>query len=156
MTRREAREAVFELLFETEFTSGKAPEDILALACDDREMDEDAYVRATYLGAMQQMSVLDALLGKYSNGWKTDRMSRVSRAVLRLCTYEMLYCEDIPVNVSLNEAVELTKKFDDPKARAFVNGVLHSIKNEIEQKGAAQVIATYVATDAPADEKSDE
>ena len=81
-------------------------------------------------------------------------MSRVSRAVLRLGTYEMLYCKDIPTNVSLNEAVELTKKFDDPKARAFVNGVLNSIKNEIEKTGAATVIANceaaLVEAEAPA------
>ena len=154
MTRREAREAVFELLFETEFTPDRTPEDVLALACADRDMDEDAYVRETYLGAMRELTVLDALLGKFSNGWKTDRMSRVSRAILRLCTYEMLYCESIPVNVSLNEAVELTKKFDDPKARAFVNGVLHSIKGEIEQKGTAQVIAEYQVAEPTADESN--
>ncbi len=140
MTRREAREAVFELLFESEFTPERAPEDVLALACVDRDLDKDAYVVSAYFGTMQHLPVLDVLLGRFSHGWKTDRMSRVSRAVLRLCTYEMLYCDDIPVNVSLNEAVELTKKFDDPKARAFVNGVLHSIKSEIEQKGVAQVI----------------
>ena len=136
MTRRQAREAVFELLFESEFTSERSPEDVPALARLDRDIQEDAYVTTTYLGAMERRAVLDVLLGRFSNGWKTDRMSRVSRAVLRLCTYEMLFCKDIPVHVSLNEAVELTKKFDDPKARAFVNGVLNSIKNEIEQKGA--------------------
>ena len=89
-------------------------------------------VEKTYLGAMEHRVVLDVLLSKFSNGWKTDRMSRVSRAVLRLGTYEMLYCKDIPANVSLNEAVELAKKFDDPKARAFVNGVLNSIKTELD------------------------
>ncbi len=141
MTRRQAREAVFELLFETEFTSERTPEETLALALEQREMAEDDYVRATYLGAMAHRAALDVLLGRFSKGWKTDRMSRVSRAVLRLGTYEMLYCDDIPSSVSLNEAVELAKKFDDPKARAFINGVLNSIKNEIEEKGTDAVIA---------------
>lgn len=152
MTRREAREAVFELLFETEFTAERTPEQTLALACEQREIAEDDYVRATYLGAMEHRAVLDTLLGRFSKGWKTDRMSRVSRAVLRLCTYEMLYCNNIPSSVSLNEAVELAKKFDDPKARAFVNGVLNSIKNEIEEKGAAVVIAACEAGVAAANE----
>ena len=150
MTRRQAREAVFELLFETEFDTDRTPEEVLALAREDRDLEQDAYVEGAYLGAMAHRDVLDVLLSKFSNGWKTDRMSRVSRAVLRLCTYEMLYCNDIPTNVSLNEAVELAKKFDDPKARAFVNGVLNSIKVEIESKGAETVIATCEAALAEA------
>ena len=127
MTRKQAREIVFELLFESEFTAERTPEQTLALACEQREFVEDEYVRTTYLGAMEHRAVLDVLLGRFSNGWKTGRMSRVSRAVLRLCTYEMLYCNDIPTSVSLNEAVEIAKKFDDPKALAFVNGVLNCI-----------------------------
>ncbi len=150
MSRREAREAVFALLFETEFDASRDPAEILALAREDRELGEDSYVENTYLGIIAQRGVLDILLGKFSNGWKTDRMSRVSRAVLRLATYEMLYLPDIPSNVSLNEAVELTKKFDDPKARAFVNGVLNSIKNEIESRGAEEVIAACEAALAEA------
>ena len=150
MTRRQAREAVFELLFETEFGGERTPEQVLALAREDRDLEEDAYVESTYLGAMAHREVLDVLLSKFSNGWKTDRMSRVSRAVLRLCTYEMLYCKDIPTNVSLNEAVELAKKFDDPKARAFVNGVLNSIKGEIEKQGADVVVANCEAALAEA------
>ena len=150
MTRRQAREAVFELLFETEFDTDRTPQEVLALAREDRDLGEDSYVETTYLGAMAHRGVLDVLLSKFSHGWKTDRMSRVSRAVLRLCTYEMLYCKDIPTNVSLNEAVELAKKFDDPKARAFVNGVLNSIKNEIEKAGAATIVSNCEAALAEA------
>lgn len=152
MTRRQAREAVFELLFETEFTAERTPEETLTLALEQREMSEDGYVRSAYLGAMEHRAVLDVLLSRFSKGWKTDRMSRVSRAVLRLGTYEMLYCDDIPSSVSLNEAVKLAKKFDDPKARAFINGVLNSIKNEIEEKGAAAVIAACEAGIADAEQ----
>ena len=61
-------------------------------------------------------------------------MSKMSRSVLRLCVYEMLYEKDIPYSVSINEAVELTKKFDDDKARPFVNGILNSVKCELEAK----------------------
>lgn len=152
MTRKQAREIVFELLFESEFSAERTPAETLALACEQREIGEDEYIRTTYLGAMEHRAVLDVLLGRFSKGWKTDRMSRVSRAVLRLCTYEMLYCGDIPASVSLNEAVELAKKFDDTRARAFVNGVLNSIKDEIEGKGASAVIATCEAGVAVANE----
>jgi N utilization substance protein B len=152
MSRREARKAVFELLFETEFNSDRTPPEVLALAREDRDLGDDDYVEKTYLGAVEKVGVLDVLLSKFSRGWKTDRMSRVSRAVLRLCTYELLYT-DVPANVALNEAVELTKKFDDPKARAFVNGVLNSIKNEIEKTGAGTLVANCEAALAEAEAK---
>ena len=152
MSRREARRAVFELLFETEFNSERTPEEVLALAREDRDLGDDDYVEKTYLGAVEKIAVVDVLLSKFSRGWKTDRMSRVSRAVLRLCTYELLYT-DVPASAALNEAVELTKKFDDPKARAFVNGVLNSIKNEIEKTGAATLVANCEAALAEAEAK---
>lgn len=152
MSRREARRAVFELLFETEFNSERTPEEVLALAREDRDLGEDDYVEKTYLGAVEKIAVVDVLLSKFSRGWKTDRMSRVSRAVLRLCTYELLYT-DVPASAALNEAVELTKKFDDPKARAFVNGVLNSIKNEIEKTGAGTLVANCEAALAEAEAK---
>ena len=140
-TRREAREAVFTLLFETEFQEGRTPQEILALAREDRDLKDDPYVQKTYFGVLQYQRVIDILIDRFSNGWRTNRLSRVSRAVIRLCVYEMMFCEGIPDNVSLNEAIELTKKFDDPKARSFVNGVLNSIKDEIHAKGVATLLS---------------
>ena len=78
------------------------------------------------------------MIGKHSKGWKTERMTRLSRSVLRLCVYEMLFEKDIPYSVSINEAIELTKKFDDEKARPFVNGILNSVKNELESLAAKE------------------
>ena len=132
LSRKMQREAVFGLLFETEFQSDREPQKILELAQEDREIGEDAYVQTVYLGVLDKQPLLDAVIGSVTKGWKTDRLSRVSRAVLRLCTYEMLYCDDIPENVSMNEAIELTKKYDDEKVRGFVNGVLNGIKNELD------------------------
>jgi len=64
-----------------------------------------------------------------------ERLSRLSRSILRMAVYEMVFESEIPYNVTINEAVELTKKFDDPKARPFVNGVLNSVKNELVANG---------------------
>ena len=75
------------------------------------------------------------MIVRHSNGWKPARISPVSRCAIRLCIYEMLYREDIPAAVSLNEAIELVKKYDDEKMRAFVNGLLNGVKNEIETAG---------------------
>ena len=132
INRREARESVFELLFETEFRRDEAYEDIFRSSVENREIEADSYINSTYFGVLSHLDEIDARINRHSNGWKTSRISRVSRSILRLCVYEMLYCRsEIPERVSLNEAVELCKKFDDEKARPFVNGVLNSVKNEI-------------------------
>lgn len=132
--RRAARETVFALLYETEFHAGESAEEIYALAVDNREIDpENAYIRDVYFGVMANIEAVDALIGRHAKGWKTNRLSRVSRAVLRLGAYELAFVEDVPAPVAINEAVELSKKFDDPKARAFINGVLNAVKNELAE-----------------------
>lgn len=73
------------------------------------------------------------MISKHLVNWKLDRIANVDRAILRLAAYEMAYAEDIPVNVSMNEAIELAKRFGDDKATKFVNGVLSNIKSDIEQ-----------------------
>lgn len=134
--RRAAREAVLALLFETEYHEGETPEAIYLRAAEARGIDtKDRYIRKEYMGIMEHIATIDALLGRHAKGWRTDRLSRVSRAVLRLGTYEVVYAEKIPAPIAINEAVELAKKFDDPKARAFINGVLNAIKDELEQSG---------------------
>lgn len=136
INRREAREAVFELLFETEFKLSEACEDIFALSVENREVgkdeyEKDEYIRSTYFGVCAHRAEIDALINDHAKGWKTSRISRVSRSILRLSIYEMRYT-DIPKSVSINEAVELCKKYDEDSARAFVNGVLNGVKNSIE------------------------
>ena len=133
MTRREAREAVFSLLFETEFRSDEDTAEIFATSCEERELIPDEYIKNTYYGIQEHKSELDEKIAAHARGWKTERLTRVSRSILRLAVYEMLYCKEIPTSVSLNEAIELAKKFEDEKARPFINGVLNSIKSETEQ-----------------------
>lgn len=134
MKRREAREAVFGLLFETEFHPSDSAEDIFDVSCDNRGIEEDSYVRQAYFGVMENMEQLDAVIEQHSNGWKTYRMSGMSRAALRLCIWEMMYGDGIPAAVSINEAVELVKKYDDEKARSFVNGILNAVKLTLEKQ----------------------
>ncbi len=155
--KRQARQAVFELLYETEYHPESTPEEILALAAEDRDLDaENAYIKRVYFGIMSHMTELDTLIGKHARGWKTNRLSRVSRAVLRLATYEMAY-DGTPAPIVINEAVELSKTFDEEKARGFINGVLNAIKNELaEQAGNAEqkeapAKAEEAAAEAPTD-----
>ena len=135
LKRKEAREAVIGLLFETEFKTEDNSTEIFAMSVENREIPEDEYVKKAYFGVCDNREKIDELIGAHSNGWKTHRLTRLSRSVMRLAVYEMLFCKDIPYSVSINEAIEPTKKFDDPKAKAFVNGVLNSVKNALESEG---------------------
>ena len=132
LTRKEARETAFCLLFETEFHGEGDPKTVYDTAVENREIADDEYVKSIYFGVREHLAQIDELMEKHSKGWKVSRISPVSRSVIRLCIYEMLYREDIPRAVSLNEAVELVKKYDDLKMRAFVNGLLNGVKNELE------------------------
>ncbi len=133
--RREARELVIGLLFEIEFKTDEDVSAIYELSVEDRDIPEDDYIKRAYFGVCEHREQIDELIGKNARGWKVSRLSKLSRSIMRLCVYEMLFEEKIPNSVSINEAVELTKKFDDPKAKAFVNGVLNSVKNELEGTG---------------------
>ena len=132
MTRREARETVFCLLFETDFHPDDSAEVILEASKEARDGADNEYIRTAYFGALEHIEEIDALIGENSKGWKTYRISSIARAAMRLSTWEMLYGENIPASVSINEALEIVKKFGDAKAKAFVNGVLNAIKESIE------------------------
>ncbi len=133
LTRKEAREEAFRLLFETEFQKDADPAEIYAVAKEEREFAENAYIKTVYFGVREHLEEIDELIMRHSKGWKTSRITPISRSVIRLCIYEMLYMEDIPAAVSLNEAVELVKQFDDLKMKAFVNGLLNGVKTELEE-----------------------
>ena len=132
LKRKEAREIVVGLLFETEFRTDENSTEVYAISSENREIPKDEYVERAYFGVCDNKEKIDELVGASAKGWKTHRLTKLLRSILRLATYEMLFEEDIPYSVSINEAIELTKKFDDPQARAFVNGVLNSVKDKLE------------------------
>ena len=153
LTRQEARETLFGLLFETEFHDGKEPAAIYDLACEDREIPNDKYVRESFFGILAKASVLDAVISRYAKGWRADRLSRVSRTVIRIAVYEMLFVEDIPANVSISQAVQLSVKFGEDKAKQFVNGVLSGLFKDIDGKNVNEFIEK-VAEETSASEEN--
>ena len=138
MTRHELREAVLQMLFETEFRRDELPEDIFMISAENREYTptEQNNIRKVYFEILDKKEAIDALINECSSGWKTSRMTKLSLCIMRLCVYEMVYRDDIPINVSLNEAVELSKTYDEPKAKTFINGVLNGVKNKLSEKPA--------------------
>ena len=130
MNRRQEREEAFLMLFEAEFDKARTVEDIYGQAMEAREVEESAYVREVLEGVIAHREELDALIAKHSRGWRRERLSNVAGAALLLACYEILYREDIPFRVSINEALELMKKYDEDKARVFVNGVLNAVSRD--------------------------
>ena len=87
-------------------------------------------------GILDAMVEIDALIERFSKNWKIRRMSCVDRNVMRIAVYELLYCQDIPPKVSINEAVDIGKKFGTEESGAFINGILDSIREALEKEGA--------------------
>ncbi len=134
MQRKLARENAFLLIFESVCKNDEDNQEIFDKAVDVRGLEYDDYVKAVYFGVAEKLEEINALTEKHFKGWKAERISPVSRAIIKLSTYEMMCMEDIPARVSINEAIELAKKFDDEKSYSFVNGVLNAVAEELGRK----------------------
>ena len=127
MTRREIREQVFKMLFRVEFYNQEEMSEQIALceddACNWKEKDK-TYIFEKVEKISEKLEEIDAKINEVSEGWKTGRMGKVDLTLIRLAVYEMLYEEDVPVKVAINEAVELAKQYGTDNSPSFVNGVL--------------------------------
>ena len=139
--RRQARELALQALYFLEEQSGDAE---LALDLFCRNFTPPRKSRAFFLdlvrGVQQQQNVIDPIVERYSDNWKVFRMPRVDRNVIRVAVYEMLWLADIPPKVSINEAIDIGKRFGTDDSGAFINGILDRIrlalqKGEIELEG---------------------
>lgn len=126
MTRKEAREALFTVLFAGEFQADETPVTLWQKAIEDENHESDTYTENLVNLLQTHMEEVLEAGQKYAVGWKWARISAVSRVVLKIALCEMFYMPDIPLLVSLNEAVDISKKYDDEKAYGFVNGVLNA------------------------------
>ncbi|MCX7747503.1 MAG: transcription antitermination factor NusB [Clostridia bacterium] len=128
MGRRASREIAMKLLYQLELQKEDKEEQINAvleehsLAKGDRD-----YVIDVVDGVLNNVSSIDKMIEKYSKGWKINRIPKVDLSILRLSIYEISFREDIPFNVSVNEAVELAKRYSGDDAGAFINGILGKI-----------------------------
>ncbi len=134
MNRKAARENAFILLFERAIKNDETFEEIFTKATEIRELECDDYVRQVYFGCEENERLISDKIEESLVGWKKERISHVSAALLRLSAYELMFMEDIPVKVSINEAIELSKKYDDDKAYIFVNGVLNKLAETLGRK----------------------
>lgn len=126
--RRKARELVTQILFHMEYNSGN-PDNSFELICENFNAPKPlrAFSKDLVRGVCEKRSHIDEIIKKASKNWRLERMSRVDRSILRLSVYEMLFMENIPHKVSIDEAVELGKKYGTEESGAFINGVLDNI-----------------------------
>lgn len=129
MTRREAREKALFLIFEYGYNTEKEPEELLTQAAEEWEESPSGFAKELFFGVYEHIVELDEKISEAAENWKITRISRVSLAVLRLCSFELIYMPQTGREISINEALELTRKYDDEKAVGFVNGVLGKITN---------------------------
>lgn len=130
MQRKLARENAFILIFESVCKKEETAEEIFDKAVNVRGLEFDDYVKDVFFGSYENTAKLEEAMEKHFKGWKKERISPVSMAILKLGCYEIMFLSDIPSKVTINEAIELSKKFDDEKSYAFVNGVLNAVAAE--------------------------
>lgn len=131
MNRKSLREQIFKLLFRTEFNGPEEMEEQAQLFFDSGDMtvtskDRD-YITGKCVSIMEKIPEIDGILEEKIEGWKISRLPAVELTILRLGTYEILYDDDVPTGVAINEAVELGKKFGGDGSGAFINGVLAGV-----------------------------
>lgn len=135
MTRRGAREAAFVALFQMDVGRASAESAIESALQGKRIRKENLeYLRSAVLGTRKHRDFIDKTVSRLAIGWSLDRMSAVDRNLLRLAVYEILHLDDVPVNVSINEAVSLAKKFGGDESGKFVNGILGRLARELAEK----------------------
>ena len=127
MNRFDARENAFALIFCSHFQKELTVNEILDLFLESQEIEKDDYFELLVQTAHANLEQIDAAIEQNLNNWSLQRISKVSLAALRLGVCEILYIEDTPDHVAINEAVELAKKYEDTKCGQFVNGVLSSV-----------------------------
>lgn len=136
MNRRKQRELIFLLLFENIFTGYSLDElkEIKFLTEEFSPEDFNDFVEKYFIEIQEKIPAIDELITKFSLKWGKERLSKVALAILRLAVYEMIYQDEIPTSVAINEAVELSKKYGADKEASFINGILGGLSRDLEQK----------------------
>lgn len=144
MKRRLAREIAVQSMYQMEMNEVDANEAVTMVLTEAMEENEGevelsdvdatrAFVLELVNGTWSRKDAIDRMLEDYLKGWQISRLSKVDRQVLRLATYEMIFRDDVPGKVAVNEAIELAKHFGSPESGKFVNGVLGKMIQDIDQ-----------------------
>ena len=135
MNRVKSREYLLQLAYQMEITSETALETFNSFMENEDISKDDldlAYIKSGLLGIEENKEKLDSLIESQLVKGNLNRISKVNLSILRISTYEILFAEDVPGKVSINEAIELCKKYSDNKSVSFINGVLDKVYKNIK------------------------
>jgi N utilization substance protein B len=129
MKRRKAREHALQILFQLDIKQEKPSASILKRFWAEYQTDDEvkAFAEEIVKGTYKHLTEINAMICRCAKNWSLDRMAVVDRNVLRMAVYEVLYRMDIPTSVTINEAIEIAKKYGTDESGAFVNGILDSV-----------------------------
>jgi len=131
--RRKAREHALQLLFQQDSNQEKIFFDGSAALHLPADKPVEDFVDRLVQGVTRNLSEIDSLIRKHAEHWSLERMALVDRNVLRIAVFEFLYIDDIPAKVTLNEAIEVAKRYGDESSSSFINGILDRILGEEEK-----------------------
>ena len=134
--RRKSRELAMQALFYMDMSRDEGKDVLLARFCEHFKPSNKAkpFFLELVNGVMQARSEIDAIIERFSSNWKISRMPCVDRNIMRVAVYEMINCDDIPTKVSINEAIDIGKRFGTEESGAFINGILDSIRKALENE----------------------
>ena len=142
-SRRRSRELAVQALFYMDMRKNRS-EEMLNLFVDHFIGSEKPppFFEEIVRGVMNMGDEIDLIIKRFSSKWKLSRMPCVDRNILRLAVYEILYCDDVPAKVSINEAIDIGKKFGADDSGSFINGILDSIRieHEKDKKGVERTV----------------
>ena len=136
MNRKQERKEVFYLIFESNFHKELTVDELFKRAAEYRGLALTDYIKKSVENVFENKEEADTLIEKYLKNWKIQRLSAVTVSILRISVCEMLYNDEVPESITINEAVELAKEFDSDDMPSFINGVLGNIfRNEKKSEG---------------------
>ncbi len=130
MKRRRSREYALQILFQLDLTDEKLDEEAWSKFWEGNKEDNDVkeFTSSIVRGTRENLNAIDKIIKKAAEHWSIDRMAVVDRNILRAATYELFYRKDIPPSVTINEAIEISKKYSTEDSAAFINGILDKIQ----------------------------
>ena len=136
MKRRIAREKALQSIFQIDMNE-TSPKDAIDYVLDGEASDD--YLEKLVEGVTEHIEEMDSILTKHLEKWTIDRLATVDRNILRVAVYEMIHCkEDVPVNVVINEALEIAKIYGDESSSKFINSVLSKVKQTLEESSSSR------------------
>lgn len=135
MSRKVAREVALKIVF-AQLLGGESNYDCIIEQSDTKTkatVDDVSFANEIINGILENLDLLDDMISSHAIGWAIDRMPKIDLCILRIALYEMKYRSDIPHSVSINEAVELAKKFSSDKSPTFINGILGTLSKQLSE-----------------------